>query len=121
MFTKFIETYGSIDNKKVIPLDDLERIIGIIPPELSELLLEGEGSYMNGFLWIVNPSEYKDLINVAYDPISLPAVCFARDAFGSFYIWEDNSIICVNINSSKQEVVGARINVFFGSFALQIF
>jgi len=113
MFTKFLETYGSLASTKDIPSDDLEKIKSAIPFELLELFQEGEGSLMNGFLWIVNPNKHQELVDEAYLPFSTPTVCFARDAFGSFYLWEDNSIIYVDINSSKSEVVGTKIKVFF--------
>jgi len=47
MFTKFLETYGSLASTKDIPSDDLEKIKSAIPVELLELLQEGEGSLMN--------------------------------------------------------------------------
>ncbi|RNL55849.1 T6SS immunity protein Tdi1 domain-containing protein [Pedobacter jejuensis] len=113
MFTKFIETYGNLENKQEIPSDDLAQVKGAFTPELYELLEQGEGCYMNGFLWVVNPVEYADLVNQIYLPLTSPSVCFARDAFGSLYLWEDNSIIYVDINFTKQEVVGTKANVFF--------
>ncbi|WP_029288494.1 T6SS immunity protein Tdi1 domain-containing protein [Pedobacter sp. R20-19] len=113
MFTKFIDTYGNIENNKRIPADDLLRIKGDLSPEIFELLEQGEGSYMDGFLWVVNPLEYTDLISEVYLPITSPSICFARDAFGCLYLWEDESIIFVDIIHTKQELVGRKANVFF--------
>ncbi|MCZ4223985.1 hypothetical protein [Pedobacter rhodius] len=60
MFTKFTETYGNLENKQEIPSNDLAQVKSTLTPELYELLEQGEGSYMNGFLWIVNLVEYVD-------------------------------------------------------------
>ena len=113
MFTNFIKTYGDLSKTGQIPHADLAGIEDVLPTELVELLHKGEGSYMKGFLWIVNPQEFKQIVDDIYVPLSNPAICFARDAFGSLFLWEDNSVIYVDINNSKQEVVGRKINVFF--------
>jgi hypothetical protein len=113
MLEKFLETYGSLQDKKAIPLTDLEQLKSEVPDELFQVLQSGEGSFMNGYLWIVNPKEYEVLADDVYDPIHPPAICFARDAFGSLFLWEDNAIIYVDVNHSKQEVIGKKISVFF--------
>jgi len=113
MFAKFIETYGAGTDVKNIPPGDLDGFRDVLPAELLELVALGEGSYMNGFLWIVNPAEYRQLVNEIYLPVSHPSICFARDAFGCLYLWEDNSVVYIDINYSKQEVVGRKLNVFF--------
>ena len=113
MFAKFIETYGGLDKTGDIPSTDLIGIENLLPAELVELIQQGEGSYMKGFLWIVNPQEFKQIVDEIYIPLTNPAICFARDAFGSLFLWEDNSVIYVDINYSKQEVVGRKLSVFF--------
>ena len=113
MFTKFIETYGGLDKTGDILSTDLDGMGNLLPAELVELLQQGQGNYMKGFLWIVNPQAFKEIVDEIYIPLSNPAICFARDAFGSLYIWEDNSVIYVDIIYSKQEVVGRKISVFF--------
>jgi hypothetical protein len=113
MLERFLETYGNLQDKKDIPLTDLEQIKSEVPDELFQVLQSGEGSFMNGFLWIVNPKEYKVLTDDLYNPVHPPAICFARDAFGSLFLWEGNAIIYVDVNNSKQEVIGKKINVFF--------
>ena len=112
MLGKFIETYGNIQHKIEIVIKDLELFKNDLPAELYGLLKQGAGSYMNGFFWVVNPVEYKDLLNETYLPLQQPSICFGRDAFGCLYVWEDNSIIYIDINNTKQEVVGRKMNVF---------
>ncbi|GAA5089374.1 DUF1851 domain-containing protein [Chryseobacterium ginsengisoli] len=113
MFEKFIVTYGDIQHRQEISNENLETIKQHLPEDLFVFLQKGKGSYMDGFLWIVNPIEYKDIVDEVYLPLQNPSICFARDAFGNLYLWEDNSIIFVDINHSKQEVVGRKATVFF--------
>jgi len=113
MFEKFETTYGGIKHPQEILSENLNSIKQYLPEDLFVFLKKGKGSYMDGFLWIVNPIEYKDIVDEVYLPLRNPSICFARDAFGNLYLWEDSSIIYVDINHSKQEVVGRKTSVFF--------
>ena len=113
MFEKFVAAYGDIKHQQEILNEDLNSIKQYIPEDLFVFIKKGKGSYMNDFFWIVNPVEYKNIVDEIYLPLKNPSICFARDAFGNLYLWEDSSIIFVDINHSKQEVIGRKLNVFF--------
>ncbi len=84
-----------------------------LPDEILFLLKEyPNNSFFNGFLFTVNPNVYKELLESIYMPYKYP-LCFARDAFGNLYIWEDNSIVLVNIVHGTSEIIGKKLNVFF--------
>jgi len=89
MFEKFVATFGDIQSKQEIPRDELNSVQKFLPEDLFYFLKKGAGSYMNGFLWTVNPVEYKQILDEIYVPLQEPSICFARDAFGGLYIWED--------------------------------
>lgn len=113
MFEKFVTTFGDILNKQEIPRNALNSVQIHLPEDVFSFIEIGAGSYMNGFLWTVNPVEYEQMLDEVYVPLQELSICFARDAFGGLYIWEDSSIIYVDINHSRQEVLGRKANVFF--------
>lgn len=113
MFEKFVAAFGEIQNKQEISRDALNSVQKHLPEDLFSFIEKGAGSYMNGFLWTVNPVEYKQILDDVYVPLQEPSICFARDSFAGLYIWEDTSVIYVDINRSRQEVLGRKANVFF--------
>ena len=85
-----------------------------LPEELSFLLEKyPHASLLNRFFFIVNPIVYADVLNEIYIPLNTPSTCFARDAFGSLYVWENESIKIVNVRYGMSEIVGRKPSVFF--------
>lgn len=115
MFDKFIAQYGGISNQKLIPPEDLEKVKNELPEELFTLISNGEGTYMDGFFWIVNPITYQSILQEIYKPVALPSVCFARDVFAGLYLWEDNSVIYVNVRYGISKVIGRKLNILFNN------
>ena len=115
MFKKFIGEYGVIKNTRIIPQVDLEKFKNNFPEELFQFISNGEGSYMDGFFWIVNPIEFNIIADEIYQPLSNPSICFGRDAFGGLYLWEDNSVIYVNVRYGKSQVIGRKVNILFNN------
>lgn len=115
MFEKFVEEYGDIENRVGQPLDHLEKIKNTLPDELFAFISNGIGSYMDGFLWVVDPVQYDAILKGIYIPVQEPSVCFARDAFGGLYTYEDNSVIYVNIRHGISKVIGRKVHILFNS------
>ncbi|OCA76383.1 hypothetical protein BBI01_06745 [Chryseobacterium artocarpi] len=115
MFEKFFEEYGNIENKIEISSDHLARVKSSIPDELFTFISNGSGVYMDGFFWVVDPVEYEPILKEIYTPVQEPSICFARDAFGGLYTYEDNSVVYINIRYGVSKVIGRKVNVLFNS------
>lgn len=113
MLELFHTQCGPLQHKKAIDPDSLTRVKSLLPDELLSLLSQGEGSYMNGYLWIINPDDYKGISAEVSIPVEPPSTCFARDVFGGLYMWEGESIIYLNVRHGTAKVVGRKVNVFF--------
>jgi len=84
------------------------------PDEISFLQKEySESFFLDGFLSLVSPSEYKEILDDIYTPYQEPSTCFAKDAFGSLYVWENKSIKLINIRHGISEIIGRKPSVFF--------
>jgi hypothetical protein len=113
MLEKFTE---KTDPVKVSEIDSesLETYEPLLPQEINYLLKEfGVAHFLGGFFWTVDPQEYKEILDEIYVPLKTPAICFARDAFGGLYVWEDFSIIYIDIRFGYSKVVGRKPSVFF--------
>ncbi len=84
------------------------------PDEISFLLKEySENFFLDGFLSLVSPVEYKEILDDIYIPFAEPSGCFAKDALGNLYVWENNSIKLINIRHGVSEIIGRKPSVFF--------
>lgn len=113
MFEPFLTQCGPLQHKKEFNQNSLDQLKDLLPHDLLTLLSQGEGNYMNGYLWIVDPLHYQDTLEEVYTPVEHPSICFARDAFGGLYIWEGESIVYINVRHGNSTVIGRKIGVFF--------
>lgn len=111
MIEKFFEfNKPTIRDKATINSNDLAEL----PDEIIYLITKyNNASFLNDYIFIVNPFDYVTLLNSIYIPFSEPSTCFARDAFGSLYVWENNSIKLVNVRYGLSEIIGRKPSVFF--------
>ncbi|WP_343305769.1 T6SS immunity protein Tdi1 domain-containing protein [Chitinophaga niabensis] len=115
MLESFYAQCGPLQSKAEIDPQSLAALKSVLPEELHSLLSQGKGSYMNGYLWIINPEEYKDIAEEIYSPVEQPSICFARDAFGGLFVWENGSIVYLNVRHGLSTVVGRKVSVFFNN------
>jgi hypothetical protein len=113
MFESFLTECGPLQHKKEFDQHSLEQLKDLLPEDMLALISQGEGSYMNGYLWIINPRDYKDTLEEIYTPVENPTSCFARDAFAGLYVWEGESIVYIDVRHGHSKVVGRKIGVFF--------
>ncbi len=115
MLEKFIAKSNPI-KVKVIDSSILDSYAHKLPAEIIYLLRTyGISNFLDGFFWIINPEEYQDVLDEIYVPLKNPDVCFARDAFGGLYVWDDDSIIYVDIRFNYSKVIGRNPSIFFNS------
>ena len=108
MFEKFVAAFGEIQNKQEISRDALNSVQKHLPEDLFSFIEKGAGSYMNGFLWTVNPVEYKQILDEVYVPLQEPSICFARDSFAGLYIWEDTSVFMLILTVPDKKFLGEK-------------
>jgi hypothetical protein len=74
----------------------------------------GFGSLANGYIKIINPNEYDDLLKSVYQsPIHKNSVPMMITGLGDIIIWENNYIILVNLRKGDSEVIESGFNYFF--------
>ncbi len=112
MLEKFIAESNPV---KVREIDSsiVDSYADKLPAEIIYLLsTHGISNFLDGFFWIINPEEYQDVLDEIYVPLKNPDGCFARDAFGGLYVWEDDSLIYVDIRFNYSKVIGRNPSVF---------
>ncbi len=90
----------------------------LVPPELIEVWEQyGFGTFCDGYLKIVNPEDYADLLADTYQLISTPApappvVLFAT-AMGDLLIWELDCLGILDYRHTTTNVVAQNLKVLF--------
>lgn len=97
-----------------VPQELIQKYKDSIPEQLLYVWQEyGFGSFMNGYLRVVNPDEYQELIDDFYfnSHISFPIF---TTGMGDIIVWEEERYL-VLINYRKQDIegIGATCNHFF--------
>ncbi|WP_052732844.1 T6SS immunity protein Tdi1 domain-containing protein [Hymenobacter terrenus] len=96
----------------------LARYRDLVPAELLEVWEQyGFGTFCDGYLKVVNPDDYADLLADTYQLTSTPApappvVLFAT-GMGDLIIWERGFLVFVNYRHGITSAVGQNFNIFF--------
>jgi hypothetical protein len=88
----------------------IEQYQNIVPNEIVEIWQHyGLGSFRKGFLKIINPEEYNDILAVAYAESSVAIPLFAT-GMGDIITWEDNRTFLL-LNFGKKILKGLANDV----------
>lgn len=115
-YNKFTSKYGLGQKFEEIKESDLLPLKSLLLNEIYELLsLEGISSFMNGFLWTLNPSEHIDWLN---DWLKFEATCipFARTALGDMFFVTEGTIAFLHSSEGLIEYVTKKIDWFFEEY-----
>jgi hypothetical protein len=113
IFPEFIKKHGVGVPYATVPHDVLQSYQGKLPePLLEEWAAVGWCSYGNGFLWLVNPAEYTEILKDWLEP-SDQALVFARTAFGGLFMWRNNEIQYLYIQYARTQSLSDDIEIFF--------
>lgn len=87
-----------------------------LPASLIELW-EDEGwcGYAKGFIWVVDPPDYTDIINEWLKIPSKIFYVFARSAFGDMFLWCNNEAYYLNVHHDKIKRITDDIEIVFNS------
>ena len=103
--------------KKYKDVDEviLEKYKNILPDELLRAWKKyGFGTILNGYIKIVNPMDYQDILDASYfaAPVSIPIMV---TAFGDIITWEDSRyLVLVKYKNSAIKVISANFKYFWG-------
>jgi hypothetical protein len=94
----------------------------LIPPEVMTVWEQyGFGTFCDGYLKVVNPDEYADLLADTYQLTSTPSlgppvVLFAT-AMGDLLIWEQGYVELIDYRHGRTDTVGKSFKWFFRDLA----
>ena len=95
-----------------------EEIIKKYEGKIPEMVMEvwnkyGFGTILNGYLRIVNPDDYQELLEETYIRYESAFVIFTT-AMGDLIVWEDNKyVIILNFRKNNIEVLDSYFKYFF--------
>jgi len=121
MFAKLLARFPDyvIDSKPTAEL--VARYAPLVPPEILEVWQQyGFGSFREGYLKVVNPDDYADLLADTYQLTSgqaAPPVVLFATAMCDLLIWEDGFLTRVDYRHGQTEVLGRNLNLFFKNHA----
>jgi hypothetical protein len=119
-FPEFAKKYGAGVPYATVSQDVLQLYQGLLPePLLKEWAAVGWCSYEKGFLWLVNPTEFTDVLKDWFEP-SDQALVFARTAFGDLFMWRNNEIQYLHTQYARTQSLSDDIEIFFDYFDFSI-
>ncbi|MCP4368490.1 MAG: DUF1851 domain-containing protein [Deltaproteobacteria bacterium] len=74
---------------------------------------EGLCGYAKGLIWLVDPSEYEDILEEWLEPSSYDCIVFARTAFGDLYFWSNNKAYYLSVHYGKLKKITDDIEILF--------
>lgn len=91
--------YKEVLDPRPIKKEVLDKYAGTIPYILAQLWKEdGWAGYMDGFIWTVNPDDYKEVVLKWVDvPIGTPVLPIMRTAFGDLIVWYQGWVKMINV------------------------
>ncbi|CEP46540.1 Domain of uncharacterised function (DUF1851) [[Clostridium] sordellii] len=107
--------------EKEVPDDIVNKYKGRVPEELIKIWeTYGFGTFLNGYLKIINPEEYEDLLSETYiqndENIKFMTTLFAT-GMGDLIIWEyvsdeDSTITLLKYRIGKYRIIGPKLKIF---------
>ena len=96
----------------------IEKYKSIVPKEIVDIWEQyGLGSFRNGFMKIINPDEYREILDASYARSHVAVPLFVT-GMGDVITWEDNdSFMLVSIGRKKITGIGMDVNVLLISVA----
>ena len=111
---KFLQTRGpEVD---CIPASD--EIVLQYQEKLPHILIDhwkknGWCGYAKGFLWIVNPGDFDEVLSEWLEPEYERAIVFARTAFGCLYFWYQDHVYFLDVLYGTLEELTKKMEILF--------
>ena len=108
MFHAFFDEYPNCSHVSQPTEDDVEHYEGRLPTGLIELWSEyGYGVYMDGYLKIVHPAEYTEILSTTYAGYTDKEIPFATTALGDLLVWSDDAVRLINYRYGISSIVSS--------------
>ncbi|WKX76205.1 T6SS immunity protein Tdi1 domain-containing protein [Zobellia laminariae] len=113
MSDKFFKKYSEY-NIQILPSKELLNSYSIsLPDKFLQLWKDyGSGTFLDGYLKLVNPNDFKDLLhNVYVNKYDNPLVLFAT-AMSDLIIWENNYLVLLDFRHGFSKVLESGFEYF---------
>lgn len=88
-----VNLFENYNKNNIVDSKIIDEYQGLVPEELVAVWREyGFGSLLDGYLKIINPSDYKEIIDMSYFRANQSIPIFVT-AFGDIITWEENKYI----------------------------
>ncbi|MEV4881637.1 DUF1851 domain-containing protein [Chitinophaga ginsengisegetis] len=105
MFDTFFEKYPDYSTVQKPTVDVLDKFRDKLPIQLMDFWnAYGFGTYMNGYLKMVDPSEFQQLFDEAYNNMNNEIV-FAVTGLGDFLTWTGDAIRAVYFKNGYDSII----------------
>lgn len=113
MFESFFEKYAKYDSLEIPSKVLIEDYSEILPEKFLKLWGNyGSGTFLNGYLKLVKPDEYKDLIQEVYlNKFKNPIVLFVT-ALSDLIIWENDYLVLLDFRHGTSKVLESGFEYF---------
>jgi hypothetical protein len=114
MYDRFLQKHPNLNVVDRATEDQLRKYEGFLPTEMLLFWQEfGFGTFMNGYLKVVNPESYQGFMLSSYEVFMEPAIVIGATAFADLIIWEGDCVKQINYRKGSTEIHGDRITDFF--------
>jgi len=113
------EVLNDFEFHSAVPEEIIEKYKDTVPPELLEIWKEyGFGSFMNGYLKIINPDDYRQILDDSYFASDESVPIFVT-GFADIVTWEENEfVVVVKYRKKGVEVLFADFNGFMEDISI---
>lgn len=113
MSDKFFQKYSEYKTQEIPSKELLNHYSSSLPDKFLQLWKDfGSGTYLDGYLKVVNPNEFKDLLHEVYsNKYENPLVLFAT-AMSDLIIWENNYLILLDFRHGISKVLESGFDYF---------
>ncbi len=103
-----------------VSAETMDKYQNLIPAELLEVWQKyGLGSFYGGYLKIINPDEYRDVLDHSYYAAQESVPIFAT-GFGDIIIWRKNTYVeLIKYRKGAAETLSSGFDFFFGDLAAE--
>jgi len=115
-YETFYNKYGEGVKHDNLNVDSLKKYKDKLPNDIYQLLeQDGISSYMNDFLWTLNPDDYIDWLN-KWVRLNVECIPFARTALGDVFFIMDNLLSVLYANKGLVNHLIHRGDLFFDKY-----
>ncbi|HEK9100050.1 DUF1851 domain-containing protein [Bacillus pfraonensis] len=109
-----IKSFISIEKA---PTEVIEKYVGKIPEQIIDIWKKyGFGSMLNGYLRVVNPEKYLEILKDSYIRYQ-EAIPVFTTGMGDILVWENNYLLLLNYRKGVVDVAAGKFKFFFNNAA----